>query len=585
MRARSLARQVATAALLLASLAAARASAYYEESHVTGDEARVTVDVSGGARIEHTLSWRLVAGKPHGFDLVGTEAAAEPEAAVTFEAEDGHVLAGTLATVPGHGLHVAITDPKALRHGQTYRVSLAYTVNLADAGELVRDGADARLLWKSPLPSEGFDGPKVTFVLPAALEAPGAIIGDGGMRDDGVTSTLTRATDHDAIELSRPHVGRAEELLWAVHVAAKAFDGTKSPALRPPPPPPTREAPAPVEGFAFALIALLALAFAAAVRWKDRRWSAACAVFGERARGAVPLGSWERSAVAGAAFFVGLSLQLGDMPLMGATCLVLAMTCATLRPPAMASPPRGPGRWLVLRPAEAFRGRRGVRGPLEGATLLLTGAAALLALAGHLVAAAHPDAPRFLLLDVVVVLPLAFTGLRSQLPPDRARDRAPWLARLFRRLRKTKSLRVSPWVRVPTGSPEPDEVRVLAMPRTPMPGLMAIEIGFAWGRGPTSFFASPEVLVRVEEATPAAARMASLVPDVVPVPGRKPEERVYRLAPRFSSKAGTAALVLRLADTLNDRRQAEIVWERTERRAAGSAFEESTSSAPIPVLG
>jgi hypothetical protein len=585
MRARSPARPLATAFLLLAALGASPASAHYEESHLTGDEARVTVDVSGAARIEHALSWRLVAGKPHGFDLLGTEPSAQPEPAVTLEAEDGRVLAATLAAIQGHGLHVTFVDPKALRHGQTYRVSLAYTVNLPAAGELVRDGSLDRLLWKSPVPSEGFDGARVTFVLPAALEAPSAIVGQGGMRDDGVTSSLKRETDHDEISLLRPHVGRGEEVLWAVRVAAKAFDAAKSPALAPPPLPPARETPAPVEGIAFAVIVLLGLAFAGAVRWKDRRFAALCAAFGEKARGVIPLGSWERSAVAGAALFVGLSLQLGEMPLVGAACLVLAMVCGTLRAPVATSPPRGPGRWLVLRPAEAFGGRNGRHvAALEGLGLLV-GAAGLLFLGGRVLVAAHPDAPRLLFLDLIVFLPFVATGLASQLPPDRARQRGPWLARLFRRLRKTKSLHVSPWVRIPTGQADPDEVRVLALPRAPMPGLMAIEVGVAWGRAPTSFFASPEVLVRVEEATAASARMASLVPDVVPVPGRKPEERVYRLAPRFPTEAGTAALVLRLASTLNDRRQAEIAWAREERRVAAGAVEESGSSVPIPVLG
>ena len=61
-------------------------------------------------------------------------------------------------------------------------------------------------------------------MLPAALDAPAALIGEGGMRDDGVASTLTRAPDHDELVLVRPHVGRGEEVLWAVRVAAKAFE-------------------------------------------------------------------------------------------------------------------------------------------------------------------------------------------------------------------------------------------------------------------------------------------------------------------------------------------------------------------------
>jgi hypothetical protein len=566
--------RLALAFALAASVASARpASAYYEESHVTSDEARVTLDASGVARVQHTFTWKLVAGKPHGIDVAGVEPSAEPEAGATLEAADGSVLAATLAQVPGHGLRLTIADPKALRHGQEYQVHLAYGVNLQAAGELVRDGSAFRLLWKSPVPAEGYDAAKVTFILPAAIEAPSALIGEGGMPDDGVASTLKREADHDEVTLVRPHVGRGEDVLWAVRIPAKAFDGGKSPGLAPPPPPPRQDAQRGAGALAYGILLVLAAAFAGAVHWNERRFAEACRALALAPRALVPLPSRERAALAGAALFVGLSLQLVDAPVGGSVVLVLAMASAVLCPQRAASPVRGPGRWLVLRPEEAFAagGGSGPRG-----VLAVVGMLALWLAAGRLLLPAHPEAPRLLAVDLLALLPLVLTGRASQLPADGLCRRGPWLGSLYRRLRKTKSLRVSPWVRVPVGQVRPDEVRVLVVPRAPMPGLSAIEIGFA---------ASPEVLVRVQEATAASARLTCLAPEVVPVPGRKPEERVYRLRPRFPTRSATAALVLSLGQRLIDRRLASAAWEKDERRLPPGAHEENASNAPIPVLG
>jgi hypothetical protein len=558
---------IATTAL--AWLVARPARAYYEESHLTGDEVRVTVDASGSARVEHTLSWRVIAGQPRSLDLVGVEPSAQPEPSAKLESEDGQAIAATVTPLPGRGLRLTITEPKALRHGQQYRVSVAYAVNLIEAGELERERSTYRLAWKSPVPPEGYDDSKVTFVLPSAPEAPAALVGEGGMPDNGVTSTLRREPEHDELQLTRPHVGRGEDVQWVVRTGARAFEGGRGPALAPPPPPPRHEDPAGPGGFAYGLVAILSLAFASTVHWKERRFGAASKAHGPSPRGLVPLRSWERAAAAGAALFVGVSLQLVDAPTAGAVAVVVAMICTVLRPSDATLPPRGPGRWLVLRPEEAFKSsglrRRLDRRWLVGAAAPV-GATGLFFLAARLLAPSQPEALVALPLDALVLLPLFATGASSQLPPDRAEHGRGWLAGLFRRLQRNKRLRVSPWVRVPTGLGQPDEVRVLVLPREPMPGFGAIEVGFAWGRAATSFFATPEVLVRVEEATAASARMTTLFPEVIPVPGRKPEERVYRLAPRLPTREATAALVESLGRQLRDRRVSDIGRESEERR-------------------
>jgi hypothetical protein len=95
----------------------------------------------------------------------------------------------------------------------------------------------------------------------------------------------------------------------------------------------------------------------------------------------------------------------------------------------------------------------------------------------------------------------------------------------------------------------------------------------------------PQVLVRVHEATAASARMTTLAPQAVPLPGRKPEERVYRLAPRVGSHRETVALVEVLGRALVDRRIAETPWEDEERRAPPSALPLSPQVAAPPLHG
>jgi hypothetical protein len=595
MRAHAAARSVAsrpgiTAAGALVALAIVASSdparAYYEESRITSDEVRITVEASGLARVEHKLVWRVVAGQPKGFDLPGVEPLATPDPTTSLESDDGHTAQASVTLVPGKGLRVALAEPKAVHHGQQYRLNVAYGVDLVGARELVRDGSRYRLEWHAPPPADGLEGPKVTFVLPAALEAPGALIGEGGMRDDGVTATLKRAPDHDEIELVRPHVGRGEDLVWAVRADARAFDGGHGPAVAPPPPPPRRDEPGGAGLLVHAVVGLLAFAFAALVRARDARfraaWSRTALAGSPPPRGLFPLRPYERAAAAGAAFFVGLSLQLADLPAMGVAAIALAMVTAVLRAPEASLPARGPGRWLVLRPEEAFaRPRR----PSFFVPVVLAFASAALAGAAYVLRGSHPEAPVVLALDALCLVPVVVTGRPSQVLPEPVASSGAWLGRLFGRLRGVRGLRVSPWGRVPNGRARPDELRLLVLPREAMPGLAGIEVGLGWGRAATSFVAAPEVLVRVHEATAASARMISLAPGIVPVTGRKPEERVYRLSPRVPTRRATRALVEALGVRLVDRRVHDADWAREERRIPPATRAAAVSNEAAPVIG
>jgi hypothetical protein len=101
-----------------------------------------------------------------------------------------------------------------------------------------------------------------------------------------------------------------------------------------------------------------------------------------------------------------------------------------------------------------------------------------------------------------------------------------------------------------------------------MPGVIGIEVGVAWIATPAGYAPETEVLVRVREATAAAARMVALAPARRAVPGRKTDERVVRLVPAVPSRAGVVALIQRLTSELHDRRKSlpGISWPGAERR-------------------
>lgn len=87
-----------------------------------------------------------------------------------------------------------------------------------------------------------------------------------------------------------------------------------------------------------------------------------------------------------------------------------------------------------------------------------------------------------------------------------------------------------------------------------MAGVCAIEVGVAWERAFGALLPSFDVLVRVQDDSFAAAKMTATFTTKRALPGRKPEERVYRFEPEWPSSASLTALVLELADVLRDRR-------------------------------
>jgi hypothetical protein len=116
-----------------------------------------------------------------------------------------------------------------------------------------------------------------------------------------------------------------------------------------------------------------------------------------------------------------------------------------------------------------------------------------------------------------------------------------------------------------------DEIRLVCAPRDRTPGLRAIELALA--TSPSDRGALPEVLLRFDDGSAAAERIAHLATGLPLVPGRTPDERVLRLSPPEPTPAATAALLAKLLLALEGRRttdrsasSAPVRWPGKERR-------------------
>jgi len=173
-----------------------------------------------------------------------------------------------------------------------------------------------------------------------------------------------------------------------------------------------------------------------------------------------------------------------------------------------------------------------------------------------------------------VLVPLFATGTRAQLPraPGELAARILAPARdLLGRLVDLAHVDVRCMARFGEGTKSYDEVRLACAPNDRIPGLRTIELALA-GDSAGAPAALPEVLVRFDDGSPAASKIAQLAPGIRIVPGRSPEERVLRLSPRVPTPAGAARLLARLASDLEGKRvsdRAPLATPPKARRFAG----------------
>ncbi len=567
---------VALAFAFCALLAASRAHAW-QEAHQTGDDVEIRVDPDGLASIRNVVRWHVVRGPLRWVDLENVDPSAILEPNVTVSSEDGRSLSARLARRDETCARVELDDPRSFMRG-VFTFDVRWRVDWVKSRALARDRVAWRVSWSSPLAATGFDSARATLDLPAAPDAPTVILADTGAVDDSAISMLRREPARDVLELVRPHVARGESVGWTVRIDPRALPAVVDPRLRPSADAQTSVEPDRVRDASIAVaLGALALAYGLLVAHKTRTFAAACAERGVRPRAFVRLSDGLRASFAGISLGVGVGLQAFDRPTAGSALVAAALLLAALRAPEAKLTARGPGRWLILRPTEAFAKISGEGHWLDGGDGpgRLTACIAVALLAAIAVAARRFDmsAPWLVAIDSAALVPLLVTGRACDLPPDRARVAGPWLATLFRRLRAVESLRVAPWARVVVGGSDVDELRLLVLPRAVMPGLVGVEVGQAWSITPAGWAATPEVLVRVLEESSAAAKLAQVLPRARAFPGRRVDERVVRLSPRAATTASTVALTRGLVDALADRRitfpaKACATWDgASERRA------------------
>jgi hypothetical protein len=553
---------------LFALAGAPRAEARgWEEIHQTSDDVRVTVGADGVAMVQHHLRYRVVAGHFKAFDFVGLDPRAELVAeSLVLPEKGGELVAQAIVNpkVPG-SVQITFDEPRGLGRG-VYVTDVRYKLDLVAAKMLVRDGAMWRLAWTAPASPEGHDGARVVFELPSAPTEPRLASPEQAQT---TLATLRREPGKDELELVRAHVPRGEAVVWSARVDPKAFPRVVSAELRPPAAARGAAAPAPnhVPSVLLACaLAILAGGLAFALRTKQGLVASACEARSVRARPLLPLRAGLAPFAYGASAACALALLLWGTPAYGALLVVLAMALAAHRAPASVVKPRGPGRWqpvtdesvLVARPREPAPGDAldiGTRaGKLTALALVV-----VVALVSYVMRTRVAGVSIAVPLAAVALVPLLTTGTRAQLPraPGELAARVLAPARdVLARLVDLAHVDVRCLARFREGTTTYDEVRLACAPTDRIPGLRTIELALATLE-PGAPAALPEVLVRFDDGSEAAAKIAQLAPGIRVVPGRAPEEKVLRLAPRAPTPSGAARLLARLACDLEGKRASD----------------------------
>jgi len=581
---------------LLSAVGVAHAGGW-QEVHQTSDDVRVTVGPDGMATVQHHLRYRVVAGRFKSLDFTGVDPHADLKADATLLPEKGGEIAAHVESNPKSPGAVKLTfdEPKGIGRG-VYVIDVSYRIDLVATKMLSRDGAMWRLAWVAPASPEGRDGARVVFELPPAPTEPRLAAPEQAAT---TLATLRREADKDELELLRARVPRGESVTWSARVDPKAFPQVTAPELRPAP----RAAAAASEVpdrvpliLAATALALVAGALAFALRSKQAAVAAACARAGVAARpllGRLP--TWLAPFAYGASGAGGLALLVWGAPMVGAALVLVAMMLATHRSPRPIVRPRGPGRWrriadeevLVPTPREALAGdaldATTSRGRGVAALLLLLVAAAAFLLRTR-AAGIHVALP----LSAAVLVPLLVTGTRAQLPRGPAELASRVLGPARDALSRTLDLahvELELIARFSEGREGFDEVRLSCVPADRIPGLRAIELALAGGG--SSLVALPELLVRYDDGSAAAARVAELAPGLPVVSGRTPEEKVLRLSPRVPTPRGAARLLARVAAELEERRAPAARargrrYPGIDRRIAVAAASPSDLGGPLP---
>jgi hypothetical protein len=485
---------------------------------------------------------------------------------------------------PGGMLRLNVDATPGLSKG-TFLFRVRYRKDLVGTGQLRREGGMVSLAWASPELDQGLDNVRCTFVLPTAPTAPR--VGDASeatLEGGTMAFRLSRGTEHDQVELVRPHVARGESVTWKLRVDPRAFAG-----FGPAEPVTARAAPARPAWRAreIGLCCAIMVAFSALVIAKARRvQSQANDVAVPR-----PLVPWPlpaRIALAGPSLALGALLQVSlDNPWWG-TCLVLsAMALASYRRPRWLAVPRNPGRWLALTDEDAFceiRPGSWLDASTTAGRIALVGSLAAVWLAAYAVSHVSTYAAHIIVFDSAVLVPIFGTGLRRDLPPDPLRDLGGVLGGMAHELRR-RGIRVAAWARVAHGADRVDELRLLCRPRAAIDGFIGVEVGVVPTQGAGGRLDCPEILVRAVDASACHGAWKGLLPGWRWTAGRKARERVARIAPRLPTRAMTVALVERLVSQAAANVEQSLAADAPDQVASLSSqrrTSRSETSAPAP---
>jgi len=551
------------------------AHAAWLETRVRSHTATIDVEPAGTATVSEELVLSVRGGPLKSFEIAGADPDAEllPEANAIPSVRYGvpAPIPLTIARQDDGTLRVEIEREKGLFTG-VYTFRFAYKTGLLARDRIRRRGTAAEVEWIGPRFADGIDVAKVIFRLPEGRVTPTLSQGEGE-GDAALGSAFLAAVRHERgkveLEIVRPHVSRGEPAVWRVSTDPKVFEGL---------PPAAVDLPAerarravvlelPTERVGYAVLALsVALIYALLVVVKSRWVAADARAAGAEMRALVKLPLAMRAALAGAALGAAAMLgALGDQPSAAALLLFVALGCAWLRAPLCPSKPRGPGHWFALTDAEAFAAKKVLRrgrfldaGKPSGLALLLLLLASF-SVGSALLATRSPYHALSLLLASASLLPIFGSGRATSLPVERVATAQGLLSRIKRRLAGLDTGKLVAWARIPDGSRDPDELRLLLRPSAALDGLTGIEIGVEFPASPAGFSRETFLLVRVREGSPAERALPA---SVAWQRGRRADERVAVVRPNFPSVVACVRLVeelvviLQISSVDADRRRA-----------------------------
>lgn len=557
-------------ALLPLTFSLAAHAGGWQEMHETSDDVRVELDKDGVATVSHHLRYRIVAGHFKTFEIAGIDPRAEvmPEAVISKE-KDGSEVAARVEVSPKSKdtIRVMIDEGKGLTRG-AYVFDVKYKLNLVATKMLTRDGAMWKVAWTAPPAPEGHDGARVIFDLPTAPTEPRIA---GANETSTTLVTLRRGGERDELELVRAHVPRGEAVTWMARLDPKALPAVVAPELRPTAAPevgpPSLIASNLSRIVAASVFAAITGILAMLLRAKQGRVRSTAEARAATARPLVPVPLGLAPFAYGVTMSGALAALLWWSPVVGAVLVAVAMALATHRAPVEAPRMRSPGAWRPVSDHDVLLPKT-MKGPSDAFDVgSFVGKLTLVLLALGLVAAAWllrrhvPQIAVALPIVATALVPIFVTGTRAQLAPV-PMDLA---ARVLRPVRDALSSKIdlthvelSTIGRVvaakeKTAGERIDELRLACAPRDRMPGLRSVELALATSS--TSHGAVvPEVLVRFEQGSSVAARMARLAPATTSMPGRAREERVVRLYPEEPTAPAMASMLADLLGSLEGRR-------------------------------